>query len=344
MGRIPRVALITGITGQDGSYLAEYLLNLGYDVWGIIRRSSQPNTQRIDHIFDKLKLCYGDMNDMTSIVSVLNKIKVQYELDRLEIYNLAAQSHVKISFELPEYTCNVDALGTLRLLDAIRICGLDSIARIYQASTSEMYGKVQSVPQNESTPFHPRSPYGVSKLFSYWIMKNYRESYDMYCCNGILFNHESPRRGHNFVTRKITMGLGKILRGETDRLVMGNIDALRDWGHAKDYVRGMWLMLQQDKPDDYVLASGEQHSVREFIEKAFAIKGYQLKWKGQGVQEIGYDEVSGRELIFIHPKYYRPAEVDTLLGDPSKAVKELNWKCEYSFDDIVKEMVKLDTI
>lgn len=343
MGRIPRVALITGITGQDGSYLADYLLGLGYDVWGIIRRSSQPNTHRIDHIFSKLKLRYGDLNDSTSIVSILNEIKNScIDITKLEIYNLAAQSHVKISFELPEYTCNVDALGTLRLLDAIRICGLDKIARIYQASSSEMYGKVQGIPQSETTAFYPRSPYGVAKLFSYWIMKNYRESYDMYCCNGILFNHESPRRGHNFVTRKITIGLGKILRGETDRLVMGNIDALRDWGHAKDYVRGMWLMLQQDKPDDYVLASGEQHSVREFIEKAFALKGFTIKWKGYGVHEIGYDEKTGRELIFMDKKYYRPAEVETLLGDPSKAKKDLHWYCEYSFDDLVKEMVEID--
>jgi GDPmannose 4,6-dehydratase len=343
MGRIPRVALITGITGQDGSYLAEYLLEIGYDVWGVIRRSSQPNTQRIDHIFDKLKLRYGDLNDTTSIVAILNEIRNTYEVTRLELYNLAAQSHVKISFELPEYTCDVDALGTLRLLDAVRICNLSWNARIYQASSSEMFGKVQAIPQSETTPFYPRSPYGVSKLFSYWIMKNYRESYDMFCCNGILFNHESPRRGHNFVTRKITMGLGKILRGESDRLVMGNIDALRDWGHAKDYVKGMWMMLQENKPDDYVLATGEQHSVREFIEKAFALKGFDIKWKGEGVNEIGYDEKTGRELIFIDKKYYRPAEVDTLLGDSTKAKQKLNWKCDYSFDDLVKEMVEMDS-
>ena len=335
------LALITGITGQDGSYLAEFLLDKGYNVWGTIRRSSQPNTQRIDHIFPKLVLRYGDLNDMMSIVTILNEIKSK-SWSKLEVYNLAAQSHVKISFELPEYTCDVDGLGTLRLLDAIRICGLEKIAKIYQASSSEMYGKVMNVPQDETTPFYPRSPYGVAKLFSYWIMKNYRESYNMFCCNGILFNHESPRRGHNFVTRKITIGLGKILRGEETRLEMGNLDAMRDWGHANDYIRGMWLMLQELEPDDYVLATGEQHSVREFIEKAFKLKGFDIKWRGSGIDEVGYDSLTGKEFIFINSRYYRPAEVDTLLGNANKVKTKLGWNCQYSFDDLVSEMVITD--
>lgn len=337
------VALITGITGQDGSYLAEFLLEKGYDVWGIIRRNSQPNTNRIDHIYSKLNLKYGDLNDMTSLVSVLMQIKEKYkDLDRLEVYNLAAQSHVKISFELPEYSCDVDALGTLRLLEAIRICDMVKITRFYQASSSEMYGKVQEVPQKETTPFYPRSPYGVAKLFSYWIVRNYRESYGMFAANGVLFNHESPRRGVNFVSRKVTLGLAKILSGKETKLVMGNLDALRDWGHAKDYVRGMWHILQHDQPDDWVLATNEQHSVREFIEKAFAHKGFQIKWKGEGVNEIGYDEHTNRELIFVDKKYYRPAEVDSLLGDSSKAKNVLGWTLQYKFDDIVKEMVAAD--
>jgi GDPmannose 4,6-dehydratase len=340
-----KVAFVTGITGQDGSYLSEILLQKGYDVWGMMRRSSSVNTSRIEHIFDKLTLRYGDLTDGTSIFNILNEIKNRYEnLERLEIYNLAAQSHVKVSFELPEYTANTDALGTLKMIEAIRHLKMEDKVRFYQASTSELYGKVQEIPQKETTPFYPRSPYGVAKLYSYWIIKNYRESYNMFLCNGILFNHESSRRGHNFVTRKITIGLGKILKGETDKLVMGNIDSKRDWGHAKDYCYGMWLIMQQDKPDDYVLATGENYTVRYFIEKSFALKGFDIKWKGEGVNEIGYDEKTGRELIFIDSKYFRPAEVEQLLGDPSKAKNELGWEPKISFDQLVKEMVEEDCL
>jgi GDPmannose 4,6-dehydratase len=340
-----KVALITGITGQDGSYLSELLLEKNYDVWGIIRRSSLINTTRIDHLFDKLNLRYGDLTDGINLMNVFNEIKNNYleKLEVLEVYNLAAMSHVKVSFEMPEYTGNVDGLGTLRMLEAIRNCGIpnDKI-RFYQASTSELYGKVIEVPQTEKTPFYPRSPYGVAKLYGFWITKNYRESYGMYACSGILFNHESPRRGHNFVTRKITMALGNIIKGKQDKLVLGNIGSLRDWGHAKDYVYGMWLILQNDKPDDYVLSTNEYHSVREFVEKTFGLKGFNIKWKGEGINEIGYDENTGRELIFISEKYFRPAEVDELLGDSTKARTELGWKLDYSFDDLVKEMVEYD--
>jgi GDPmannose 4,6-dehydratase len=340
-----KVALITGITGQDGSYLSELLLEKNYDVWGIIRRSSLINTTRIDHLFDKLNLRYGDLTDGINLMNVFNEIKNHYleNLDVLEVYNLAAMSHVKVSFEMPEYTGNVDGLGTLRMLEAIRNCGIpnDKI-RFYQASTSELYGKVIEVPQTEKTPFYPRSPYGVAKLYGFWITKNYRESYGMYACSGILFNHESPRRGHNFVTRKITMALGNIIKGKQDKLVLGNIGSLRDWGHAKDYVYGMWLILQNDNPDDYVLSTNEYHSVREFVEKTFGLKGFNIKWKGEGINEIGYDENTGRELIFISEKYFRPAEVDELLGDSTKARTELGWKLDYSFDDLVKEMVDYD--
>jgi len=339
-----KVALITGISGQDGSYLSELLLEKSYDVWGIIRRSSNINTSRIDHIFNKITLRYGDLTDSSNLLGVLMEIKNKYDdLDRLEVYNLGAMSHVKISFEMPEYTCDVDAMGTLRLLESIRTSGisLDKI-RFYQASTSEMFGKVVEVPQKETTPFYPRSPYGVAKLYSHWITKNYRESYNMYACSGILFNHESPRRGHNFVTRKITIALGNILNGKQDKLVLGNINSLRDWGHAKDYVEGMWLMLQQDSPDDYVLSTKEYHSVREFIEKAFGLKGFSIVWKGSGVNEIGYDEKTGRELIFISEKYFRPTEVDELLGDSTKARTELGWTQKYSFDELVNEMVESD--
>jgi len=340
-----KVALITGITGQDGSYLSELLLEKNYDVWGIIRRSSLINTTRIDHLFEKLHLRYGDLTDGINLMNIFNEIRKKYSenLDVLEVYNLAAMSHVKVSFEMPEYTGNVDGLGTLRILEAIRNCGIpnDKI-RFYQASTSELYGKVVEVPQTEKTPFYPRSPYGVAKLYGFWITKNYRESYGMYACSGILFNHESPRRGHNFVTRKITMALGNIIKGKQDKLVLGNIDSLRDWGHAKDYVYGMWLILQNDKPDDYVLSTNEYHSVREFVEKTFGLKGFNIKWKGEGVNEIGYDENTGRELIFISEKYFRPAEVDELLGDSTKARTELGWKLHYSFDDLVKEMVEYD--
>lgn len=343
---MPKVALITGITGQDGSYLAEFLIKKGYHVWGIIRRSSNINTHRIEHIFDKLTLRYGDLTDSSNLLNVLIEIKNKYlDLGMLEVYNLGAMSHVKVSFEMPEYTCDVDAMGTLRLLESLRICGIDmGKIRFYQASTSEMYGKVVEVPQKETTPFYPRSPYGVAKLYSYWITKNYRESYNMYACSGILFNHESPRRGHNFVTRKVTIALGNIVAGKQDKLILGNINSLRDWGHAKDYVEGMWLMLQQEIPDDFVLSTNEYHSVREFVEKSFALKGFQIKWRGTGVNEVGYDEITGRELVFISDKYFRPAEVEELLGDSTKARTELGWVPRCSFEELVKEMVEADSI
>jgi GDPmannose 4,6-dehydratase len=338
-----RVALITGITGQDGSYLAELLLEKGYYVWGIIRRSSNINTSRIEHIFERLVLRYGDLTDSSNLFNVLTEIKNTYpDLDRLEVYNLGAMSHVKVSFEMPKYTADVDGIGTLRLLESIRNSGISNKTRFYQASTSEMFGKVVESPQRETTPFYPRSPYGVAKLYAYWITKNYRESYGMFACSGILFNHESPRRGHNFVTRKITIALGNIIKGKQERLVLGNINSLRDWGHAKDYVEGMWLMLQQDNPDDYVLSTNEYHSVREFVEKSFALKGYNIKWKGSGIDEIGYDEHTQKELIFISDKYFRPAEVDELLGDSTKARSELKWTPKYNFDDLVREMVDAD--
>lgn len=331
-----KVALITGITGQDGSYLAELLLEKGYEVHGLVRRASMVNTRRIDHIHDKIKLHYGDLTDSTNVIRVVQQVKPD------EIYNLGAQSHVKVSFDVPEYTADVDGIGTLRVLEAVRLLGMTDKTRVYQASTSELYGLVQEVPQRESTPFYPRSPYGCAKIYGYWITKNYRESYNMYACTGILFNHESPRRGATFVTRKITLGLNKIVKGEADKLVMGNIDAKRDWGHARDYVYGMWLMLQQDQPKDYVLATNKYYTVREFIEKSFKIKGFDIKWKGTGVDEIGYDSKSGRELIFIDEKYFRPAEVEELLGDPSLAKKDLGWEPECSFDELVKEMVESD--
>lgn len=340
-----KVALITGITGQDGSYLSEILLEKGYKVWGIIRRSSSINTARIEHIFDKLCLKYGDLTDNSCLLNILNEIHHKYgdNLERLEIYNLAAMSHVKVSFDMPEYTGDVDGLGTLRVLEAIRVCSIpnDKI-RFYQASTSELYGKVMEVPQKETTPFYPRSPYGVAKLYGFWITKNYRESYGMYACSGILFNHESPRRGHNFVTRKITIALGNILRGKQDKLVLGNLDSLRDWGHAKDYCEGMWRILQNDVPDDYVLSTNEYHTVRKFVEKSFRLKGFNIKWKGEGTSEIGYDEETGRELIFVSEKYFRPAEVEQLLGDSTKARTELGWMPKYSFDELVEEMVQHD--
>lgn len=340
-----KVAFITGITGQDGSYLAELLLEKDYIVYGLLRRSSSINTFRIDHIFNKLKLRYGDMTDSTCLISILANIKTeQPHMDRLEIYNLAAQSHVKVSFEMPEYTADTDAFGTLKILEAIRINKLEKIARFYQASTSELYGLVQEVPQKETTPFYPRSPYGVAKLYAFWIVKNYRESYGLFASNGILFNHESERRGHNFVTRKITIGLDKILKGETDRLVMGNIDSQRDWGHAKDYVEGMWRILQHDSADDFVLSTGEMHSVRKFIEKAFELKGIHLGWKGEGVNEIGYDTNTGKEYVFIDAKYFRPAEVELLIGDSTKARTVLGWIPEIKFDDLVKKMVENDCI
>ncbi len=338
-----KIGLITGITGQDGSYLAELLLEKEYIVYGMIRRMSTINTTRIDHILNKINLKYGDVSDTSNIVGILSEIKNKYpNMERLEIYNLAAQSHVKISFEMPEFTANTDALGVLRILEAIRICELTNITRFYQAGTSEMYGLVQSKPQNELTQFYPRSPYGVAKLFGYWITKNYREAYNMYACTGILFNHESPRRGENFVTRKITIGLGKILRGEIKYLTLGNINSLRDWGHAKDYVRGMWLMLQQDKPDDFVLATGEEHSVKEFAEKCFEKKGYNIEWQGEGDNEVGIDKNTNSILIKIDSKYFRPSEGDELLGDATKAKTKLGWNIEINFEDLVNEMLKHD--
>ena len=340
-----RIAILTGITGQDGSYLAELLLEKKYIVWGILRRSSDINTRRIDHLYDNkdLILRYGDMTDGSNFLHILYEIKEKYSnLERIEVYNLAAMSHVKVSFEIPEYTADADGVGVLRILEAIRSSGIMDKCRFYQASTSELYGKVVEVPQTEKTPFYPRSPYGVAKLYGYWITKNYRESYNMFACNGILFNHESPRRGPTFVTRKITRGLNMILKGERDSIVLGNIDAKRDWGHAKDYVEGMWRMLQVDKPNDYVLSTNEYHSVREFIEIAFSLKGFNIKWKGKGIDEIGYDEQSGRELITISEKYFRPAEVEELLGDSTKARTELGWTTKYSFRELVEEMVRGD--
>ena len=342
-----KIAVVTGITGQDGSYLTELLLEKEYIIYGLIRRSSSINTERIEHLYKhkNLILRYGDLTDISNISMILSEIKETYQEDsfeRIEIYNLAAMSHVKVSFELPIYTANVDAVGTLNMLEAIRSSGLEKKIRFYQASTSELYGKVQEVPQTETTPFYPRSPYGVAKIYGFWIVKNYRESYNMFCCNGILFNHESPRRGPTFVTRKITRGLNMILKGERDRLVMGNLDSKRDWGHAKDYVEGMWRILQQDTPEDYVLSTNEYHSVREFIEKAFFLKGFEIKWKGEGIDEIGYDSKTGKELIFVSKEYFRPAEVEELLGDSTKARRELGWKPTYSFDELVREMVEED--
>ena len=338
------IAFITGITGQDGSYLAELLLSKGYQVWGLIRRSSNINTQRIDHIFSNLNLRYGDLTDSSNLLNILIEIKNKYQqIDRLEIYNLGAMSHVKISFEMPEYTCDVDATGTVRLLESIKTCGVPfEKIRFYQASTSELFGKVVEIPQKETTPFYPRSPYGVAKLYSHWITKNYRESYNLFACSGILFNHESPRRGHNFVTRKITLALGNIVKGTQDCLFLGNINSSRDWGHAKDYVEGMWRILQSDKPDDYILSTNEEHTVKEFVEKSFALKGFDIKWKGEGINEIGYDKNTDRELIFISEKYFRLAEVEELRGDSTKARTELNWLPKYSFDDLVREMVDAD--
>ena len=340
-----KVALITGITGQDGSYLAELLLDKQYIVYGVIRRASDINTHRINHLYHNkhLILKYGDLTDSSNLIDIFNDIDTSYpELERLEIYNLAAMSHVKVSFEMPEYTANTDGIGVLRLLETIRRSKIKDKCRFYQASTSELYGKVQEIPQNELTPFYPRSPYGVAKLYGYWITINYREAYDLYACNGILFNHESPRRGPTFVTRKITRELNKILNGKIDCLTLGNLEAQRDWGHAKDYVYGMWLMLQQEQPQDYVLATNTIHSVREFVEEAFKLKGFIIKWKGSGIDEIGYDEKTNRILVKISEKYFRPTEVDQLLGDSTKAQKNLNWKPKYSFKELVKEMVEFD--
>ena len=333
-----KTALITGITGQDGSYLAELLLEKGYMVYGIVRRASMINTHRIDHIFDheRVKLYYGDLTDSGNIVHVLQKTKPD------EIYNLAAQSHVKVSFEMPEYTGNVDGLGTLRILEAVRLLGMEKGVRIYQASTSELYGLVQEVPQSETTPFYPRSPYGVAKLYGYWIVKNYRESYGLHASSGILFNHESPRRGETFVTRKITIGLSRISSGQQDVLSLGNLDSRRDWGHAKDYAKAMWLMLQQDEPDDYVIATGKQYSVREFAEMAARYYNMNLEGSGEGVNEVGIDTNTGKTVIVVNSKYYRPAEVETLLGNCTKAKEKLGWYPEISFSQLVEEMCKND--
>ena len=337
------VALITGATGQDGAYLAEFLLSKGYTVHGIKRRSSSFNTARVDHLYKdphgsgvRFFLHYGDMTDST------NLIRIMQEVQPTEIYNLAAQSHVRVSFETPEYTANADALGTLRLLEAIRILRMEDKVRFYQASTSELKGLVQEVPQRETTPFYPRSPYAVAKLYAYWITVNYREAYKMHASNGILFNHEGPTRGETFVTRKISRAVAAIELGLQDKLFLGNLSARRDWGHARDYVEGMWLMLQQPEPDDYVLATGEEHSVREFVEKAFGFIGKKIEWRGSGVAEQGVDTRDGRTLIEIDPRYFRPTETDALLGDPSKARQKLGWKHKVSFDQLVREMVETD--
>ena len=330
-----KTALITGITGQDGSYLAELLLEKGYEVHGIVRRSSMINTHRIDHIYDNpnLTLHYGDLTDATNIIGIIKKTEPD------EIYNLGAQSHVKVSFETPEYTGNVDGLGTLRVLEAVRLLGMEDKVRVYQASTSELYGLVQETPQTETTPFYPRSPYGVAKLYGYWIIKNYREAYGMHCSSGILFNHESPRRGETFVTRKITRGLSRISVGLEDCLYLGNLDAKRDWGHAKDYARAMWLMLQQDEPDDYVIATGEQYSVRDFVKKASNYFGMKIEWMGEGMNEVGYDWNTKRPVIKVSKKYFRPAEVESLLGDATKAKQKLGWEPEISFKELIEDMV-----
>ena len=338
-----KVALITGVTGQDGAYLAELLLSKGYIVHGIKRRSSMFNTGRIDHLYKdqhekkvKFFLHYGDLTDSTNLIRIIQETQPD------EIYNLAAQSHVKVSFESPEYTANADGIGTLRILEAIRILKLEKKTRFYQASTSEMYGEVQEIPQKETTPFYPRSPYGVAKVYGFWITKNYREAYNIFACNGILFNHESPIRGETFVTRKITRAVAKIHLGLQEKLFLGNIDAERDWGHAKDYVEGMWMMLQQKKADDYLLATGKKISVRHFVELAFAEVGVKLKWTGKGVNEKGINTANGKIVVEIDPLYFRPTEVDLLVGDATKAKKQMGWKPKYTVQQLVKEMVKSD--
>jgi len=343
-----KVALITGITGQDGSFLAEFLLEKDYEVHGIMRRSSSFNTGRIEHLYlDEwvrdmkqkrlINLHYGDMTDSSSLIRIIQLVQPD------EIYNLAAQSHVKVSFDVPEYTAEADAVGTLRLLEAVRILGLEKKCKIYQASTSELFGLVQEVPQKETTPFYPRSPYGVAKQYGFWITKNYRESYGMYACNGILFNHESERRGETFVTRKITLAAARIVQGYQDKLYLGNLNSLRDWGYAKDYVECMWLILQQEKPDDFVIATGEYHTVRDFCTLAFKTLGVNLRWEGEGMNEKGIDVATGKVLVEVDPKYFRPAEVDQLLGDPTKAKTQLGWNPrKTSFEDLVKIMVEHD--
>ncbi|MCH7640481.1 MAG: GDP-mannose 4,6-dehydratase [Bacteroidetes bacterium] len=338
-----RRALVTGITGQDGAYLAELLLEKGYEVHGIKRRASQFNTQRIDHLYQdphesdvRFFLHYGDMTDSTNLIRIVQEVQPD------EIYNLAAQSHVQVSFETPEYTANADAVGVLRLLEAVRILGMEKTVRFYQASTSELYGKVHETPQSETTPFYPRSPYAVAKLYGYWITVNYREAYGIYACNGILFNHESPLRGETFVTRKITRAVARIHQGLEERLFLGNLDAKRDWGHARDYVEAMWLMLQQPEPDDYVVATGQTTSVRDFVEKAFAVVGVELAWTGAGSDEIGVRTDTGETVVQIDPRYYRPTEVDLLLGDATKARERLGWTPSHTLDELVSEMVEMD--
>jgi GDPmannose 4,6-dehydratase len=338
-----KTALITGITGQDGAYLAEFLLEKGYMVHGLKRRSSLFNTDRVDHLYQdpheedvRFKLHHGDLTDSTNLIRIVQEVAPD------EIYNLAAQSHVAVSFETPEYTANSDALGTLRLLEAIRILGMESKTRFYQASTSELFGKVQEIPQSEKTPFYPRSPYAVAKLYSYWITVNYREAYKMYCCNGILFNHESPLRGETFVTRKITRALARIKLGLQDSLYLGNLNALRDWGHAKDYVQMQWLMLQQEQPEDFVIATGTQHSVREFVEIAAEELGMKILWQGEGLDEVGIETKSGKTIVRVDPRYFRPTEVETLLGDPSKAKEKLGWVPKITFEKMVREMIVED--
>ena len=340
-----KVALITGITGQDGAYLAEFLLKKGYIVHGIKRRSSQFNTDRIDHLYKdqhesdvRFFLHYGDLTDSTNLIRIIQQVQPD------EIYNLAAQSHVQVSFEIPEYTANSDALGTLRILEAIRILGLTEKTRFYQASTSELFGKVQETPQKETTPFYPRSPYAAAKIYGYWITVNYREAYGMYACNGILFNHESPLRGETFVTRKITRAVARIKLDLQQNLYLGNLDAKRDWGYAADYVKAMWLMLQQGQPDDFVIATGETHSVREFVELAFKYVGIDITWQGTGVEEQGIDVVTGKVLVHIDPRYFRPTEVELLLGDPTKAKEKLGWQAETSLQELINMMVKGDLL
>ncbi|CAD5218372.1 unnamed protein product [Bursaphelenchus okinawaensis] len=343
--RARKVALITGISGQDGSYLAELLLSKGYKVHGIIRRSSSFNTARIEHLYSNpvthsgsasFSLHYGDMTDSSCLIKLITQIQPT------EVYHLAAQSHVKVSFDLPEYTAEVDAVGTLRLLDAIHACGLTKKVRFYQASTSELYGKVQEIPQKETTPFYPRSPYAVAKLYSYWIVINYREAYDMFAANGILFNHESPRRGETFVTRKITRSVAKISLGQQEILELGNLNSLRDWGHAKEYVDAMWRILQHDKPEDFVIATGKQYTVKQFVEYAFAEVGKEIVWEGEGVEEIGKEKDTDIVRVKVNPKYYRPTEVENLIGDASKAAKILGWEPKITVDELVKEMVRED--
>ena len=332
-----KTALITGITGQDGSYLAEFLLEKGYKVHGTHRRSSISNMGRIEHLLDKITLHDGDLTDSSSLVRIINRVKPD------EIYNLAAQSHVQVSFDVPEYSGDVDALGTLRILEAVRILGLTEKTKIYQASTSELYGKVEEVPQSETTPFHPYSPYAVAKQYAFWMTKEYREAYGMFACNGILFNHESERRGETFVTRKITLAAGRIAEGLQDHLELGNMDSLRDWGYAKDYVECMWLILQQEKPDDFVIATGEQHTVRDFTEKAFAANGITLRWEGSGLEEKGYDAATGKMLVCVNPQWFRPTDVDNLWGNPTKAKTVLGWNPQKtSYEELIRIMAEHD--